>query len=345
MDLRSWRTLATLGLTLAGRGLVEWAWHVPVGFLAVLALGRRPPGALGRLALWLEACALGIGLATAVAVLRLRPLGVWPGPLELLLPVAGVVAGTWPGLAWTRGWRARILFLPKLALALMAFGMVLGASLWLALERQPLAFEPAAVTSAAKRQAYARVREGPAVATSLGEAREIRLDAGDLDTLLAWGLSLGGIGAKGRVLLSDEHASLEGSVGLPRTSRFLNLQAAGRLRVESGQASVEAHALRVGRLAVPRLLLQPFVSLALAAVARDRRVQPVLQAVESVERDEAAFTAVVRRRAIPRRLLLELVRGEPRRPEDEAAVRAQLAHLLRPTAARRPTSASPRPKA
>ena len=208
MDLRSWRTLATLGLTLAGRGLIDWAWHVPVGFLAVLALDRRPPGVPGRLALWLEACALGIGLATAVGVLRLRPLGVGRGR-ELLLPVAGVVAGTWPGLAWTRGWRAGFLFLPKLALALMAFGMVLGASLWLALERQPLAFEPAAVTSAAKRQAYARVREGPAVATPLGEAREIRLDAGDLDTLLAWGLSLGAWGEGPRPPVR-RHASLEG---------------------------------------------------------------------------------------------------------------------------------------
>lgn len=330
LDLRTWQSLWSRLLALAVLALVDVARHLPLGFLATLAFARPAPGGGRGLRLLLPALGLGLGLAMVTSVLRLRPLGAWPSVLDLALPGLGVLFGVWLGLTWTRGWRARLLFLPKVALLLGAAGGLGLAFLYLALEREPLSFPPSPVTSAAKRQLYAHVRGGARLAMPGDRAREVRLTPDDLNVLIAWGLSLGEGGRKVRVILADEDATVEASARLPGAGRHLNLVASGRLSVDGGRPEVEARSLRIGRLGVPRLLLQPAVSALVASLRGDRRVRPVLEAVEHLSHDASGVRAVVRRRAIPRGLLLELVRGEERKPEDEAGVRAQLEGLLGP---------------
>jgi hypothetical protein len=333
IDLRSWHSLVTRVLAMTLGALVETTRHLPLGFLSVLSVSRPAPRGGRLLGVWVPSLLLALGLAAAAAVVRLRSLGAWPSIFDMALPALGVLVGTWLGMTWTRGWRARLLFVPKLALLLVAAGILGVAFVWLAVEREPLAFDPSPVTSAAKRQIHAHVREAPVIQSSGGEAREIRLTPEDLNVLLAWGLSLGETGRKARLVLDEDQATLEASARLPRTSRHLNVTATGRLRVEDGRPRVEARSLQVGGLAVPRLLLQPIVSMLAASLRYDRRVRPVLEAVELFTHDASGVTAVVRRRAVPRGLLVELVRGEVRRPEDEAGVRAQVVLLLGPEAA------------
>ena len=332
IDLRSWQSLGARLLGLALGALLEATRHLPLGFLSVLSWSRPSPRGGRLFGLWVPSLLLSLGLAAVAAVLRLRPLGAWPSVLDMALPALGVLVGTWLGMTWSRGWRARLLFVPKLALLLVVAGALGLTGLWLTVEREPLSFDPSPVTSAGKRQLYAHVRGGRVVQASRGEAREIRLTPDDLNVLLAWGLSLGETGRKARLLLDEDHATLEASARLPGTSRHVNVTASGRLRIEDGRPRVEARGLRVGGLTVPRLVLQPMVSMLAASLRGDRRVRPVLEAVELLAHDASGVKAVVRRRVIPRGLLVALVRGEERRPEDEAGVRAQLELLLGPAA-------------
>jgi hypothetical protein len=310
-------------------GVAELALFLPLGFLSVLAMPRRA----GRLDRCFRVFLPGVLAAGALAAGVVgyghgRPWS-FPGALELALPLAGCLLGAWLGLAWTRGWSARLWLLPKLAflLALAAGG---GAALvYLASDTAPLEFEHTSPTSAERRRLYRMFQEKNPAKLSAGQTAELRLSARDLDLLLAWGLSLAGPGRKAQVELEPDVSRLALSLRLPSgQARYLNVIAGADLRVEDGRPSVFAHQLRIGRIELPASFLGVVTPLAVAAVAGDRRVKPLLAPIHSLETGPGSLTVRYGRAEPPSGFLADLFRGEGAAEADIPAVQAHLRHLI-----------------
>jgi hypothetical protein len=180
-------TVMSLGLErdMARASGLAIARFLPLGFLAVLALPRRS-GRFDRL-LRVFLPAVAISGAAAAVVVGFASGSAWslPGALELAPPLTGCLLGAGLGLTWSRGWRARLLLLPKLAFVLALVAGAGAALVYLAAERAPLDFEPARVTSAEKRRLYRQFRAANPATIPEGGAAELRLTARDLDLLIA----------------------------------------------------------------------------------------------------------------------------------------------------------------
>ena len=309
---------------------LEAARFVPVGLLLVLSLPRRIRW--WRRLLLVTAPALGTSLALALALAALRR-GGWPALPAATLPMAGALLGTWMGLAWTGGPRARIVFLPKLAVLAVAFVMAGVAVAAVAVQDRPLAFEPPEVASEDKRRLARAFKEQNPAQIPEGETRTLRLTEHDLDLLLAWGLPLARSGVKSKVDLGDYESVLQVSARLPagRGSGYLNFVASGLAFVEDGRLSVRPGEVRVGGLDLPRpildLLGQPLVDLAL----RDPRLRPASEAIRDVSFEEGAVALTYGRTSLPRGFLADLFGGQGTSEDLVPAVRAQVEHLLEGT--------------
>jgi len=315
---------------LALGGLADVMRFLPLGFLAVLAMG---PGEtrLGRLLrVWLPGVLLATLLAAGVAGLEIGRPWTWPGALDLALPLVGGVVGAWLGLAWRRGWRVRLLIFPKVALLLLFAASGLGALLYLALDRGPLDFEPVKVTSTEKRRLHEALRDKNPAKLPEGKIAELRLTAHDLNLLLAWGLSLGDPGRKAKVELTRDASLLQISVRLPARglTRYLNLRASGEASIEQGRLSVRAYRLALGRLETPGWILDRLAPLAARVIAADRRVKPLLEAIRSLRIDSGLLTLSYTHAEPPQGVLADLFHGEGTREEEIPAIQAHLQHLI-----------------
>lgn len=326
--------LARDPLSVAGElalgGLADVARFLPLGFLAVVAMGRgeTPLGRLLRV--WLPGVALATLLAAAVTCLEIGRPWSWPGVLDLALPVLGGLVGAWLGLAWRRGWRARLWIFPKLVLLLLFAASGLVALMYLALDSGPLDFEPAKLTSAEKRRLHATFRDKNPAKLAEGKIAELRLTAHDLDLLLAWGLSLGDSGRKAKVELTRDASLLQISVRLParRLTRYLNLSAGGEASIEEGRLSVRAYRLALGRLETPGWMLDRLVPLAARVMAADRRVKALLAPMRSLGIDSGLLTLSYTHAEPPQGLLADLFHGEGTSEEEIPAIQAHLRHLI-----------------
>src|SRR5262249_37250721 len=121
----------------------------PLAAFAVLALPDQP-GRIRRAWLVVLPGAVLSGLLAWLAVaVRFRQA---PGRFDLALPALVILLGLFAGLAWRRGWRSRLLFLPKLALLAAGLLAIGAAVVFSALEAQPAVPEAAASSPAQMRQ-------------------------------------------------------------------------------------------------------------------------------------------------------------------------------------------------
>ncbi len=328
-SLASGGRLLALALKGLGWASAEVLCFAPLGFLAVLGLPDRERSWTRARLVALLAC--GIGLAAAALALWLASLARPTAPLALalLLPVAGVALGTSAGLAWRRGRRARLLFLPKL-MALGA-GMLLaaGALAWLTIDEVALVPEPAPISSADKRRLYANFAGKNPRKLLPGEVRTIRLTGPDIERLLAWAWSVQGVTRAAVTLEGPGAAAATASVRLPGfRGRWLNAAASVRLAVEGGRLDVVVPSLRIGRLEVPGLLRGALVSLATGLLNANRRAQGALAAIDSLRLDGESVTVTYRRIDGPRGLLASMVWGEDAVAAVRAGVGAYVTQLL-----------------
>jgi hypothetical protein len=307
--------LARAGHVLSAALLAALAF-APLGAFAVLALPDQP-SRLRRA--WLVALP-GAALSGVVAWLSL---GVRthqaPGAFELALPGLGILLGVFAGLACRRGWRARLLFLPKLALLAIGLLALAGALVLFALDAEPALPEPSALSPAQKRELIAAFTGKNPHMIEPGETRTLQLDGPQLDRLASW-TSLSS-GTRVRTALAVEPGGLRVALSrqVPRSQRWLNLTASARVAVHDGRLTAGAAELRIGRFRVPGLLVDTFLPLAVASLQRDRDFPRLLSAVRELTFTGQAATLRYSRVELPPGLVAR-VWGE----DDGAAMRAAI---------------------
>ena len=319
--------------TMAAVVLGRWLWRglalaltaAPLGALAVLALPDQPSRLRRATLVWLPA----VVVATALAWLALaRRAGSPPGPFELVLPGLGILIGASAGLAWRRGWRARLLFLPSLAAQAMVVLLLAAGFAVLALEAQPALEEPKPLTSAEKRHLVELFKDKNPRRVPPGETRTLRLTGDELDRFASWASQATGSRVRPAVRLRADGIRAAASVRVPRTDRWINAEAAARAGIDEGRLAASDAELRIGQLRVPSLLLQPVLPFLVAGLQGDRDVRQVLPAVERL-----AFTAqdaalTYRRVDMPPGLVARLMWGEEASQATRAAVYEQVDRLL-----------------
>jgi hypothetical protein len=257
-DLQQTSHVKALILSLGMAGMAEMVTYFLIGFIAVQCVPLRKNNMLARGRSLLSALAMGIGLSAVVSTAAAGPGVQWPNLLDIILPSVGCLIGSWIGVSWAVGGRARWWILPKLALA-GGGGVVAVAGLaLLMIESEPLAFQPAKLVSAERVRLTQLIRSKSPRTIPDGETQTLTLTERDIDLLLAWGLSLGSADRKAGIELANDLATLQASIRLPtgdRFARYLNIVVAGRVGVEQGVLRVQIARLRVGRIGVPRPLL------------------------------------------------------------------------------------------
>jgi len=325
LDIRSVAGAWTAARGLVVSGTLALLRFAPLGLLAVLALPDRE----GRLDRAFRVALPAVALALLLALLALTARGGFapPGPFALLVPGLGVLLGAWAGLAWRRGWWARLLFLPKLALlgaALAIAGLGLAVA---ALEREPAAPETPSLSSDARRHLVSLFSGKNPRRIPPGETRTLRLTATELDQMVAWAAS---VGARARTAVRLEPGGVSGtaSARVPRTGRWLNVAASARVRIERGRLSVAGPRLRVGGLTVPPLLLDALTPLVVWGLQGDRDLRRVLPAVQELAFAPEGVTLSYGRVDMPPGLIARLVWGEEASEAQREAVYAHVDRLL-----------------
>jgi hypothetical protein len=312
--------LGRLAMALSMRALV----FVPLGFLAALALGARERWVDRLVRLWIPAVVGSVALAAGLIAIDRG----FVSPLDLVLPTLGCAFGVAMGVAWTKGPKARRLFLPQLAVALLLLVAGFGVIATSTLEWAPLPFERTQVSSGEKRLVYRQFQGKSPQTIPEGKTEEVTLTARDLNVLLAWGLSLGQPSRKALVELDQDHANLSLSFTLPGGTRYLNMVLGASGRVEDGRLQFRAEQLSVGRLEAPSWLLHLLSPAVARAIGADQRVRPLLKPIRSLAADRDALRIVYGHGELPNGFVADLFRGEGTGSEDLPVVRAQVRHLL-----------------
>lgn len=323
------RLLAWAGrLVLAG--VYQGAEFVPVGFIAAI-LVPRGSGRFRRLLIRLCALSMAGTIAGLIYTAELVGSGRPAVVFGLVLPLLGCFLGTAMGAAWLRGRRARLWFVPKLALAIVLAALGLGIPLWLSLDPAPLPFEAARVTSAEKRRLVDLCRSKSPLSLADGQTCTLRLTQHDLNVLLSWGLSLGPLPPKVSVHLAAGRVALEASACVPlggQRRRYLNLELAGGTAIEEGVLRLEVDRCRWGNIEVPRRLLGFFSPLVVSQLCLDRRCRPFLEAAHTLRIDLDAVEVTYGHVHVPPELRREFFGPTAVNQEVLASTRAQIDHLL-----------------
>jgi len=308
----------------------EFLYFVPVGLAAAMVVPHGS-GRLRRLPISLGALAVGGALTVLVyAVTMGRPWRL-AAAAGLMLPLLGCLLGTWMGATWLRGRRACLWFLPKVALLVLLGALVAGIFLWLSLERAPLPFEAARVTSEEKRRLVSLVRSHSPRSLDEGQTHTLRLTEHDINVLLAWGLALGSPDRKAKVSLARDSASLSVSLGMPLGTggpRYLNMVIAGGAEVEGGVLRVDVEQCRLGAVEVPRWLVRPLVPAVTSFLGRDRRSRPFLEAARWMTIEPGAMEVTYGRVRLPPGFREDLFGPAIGGDEVLASTRAQVEYLL-----------------
>ena len=298
----------------------------PLGAFAVLALPDQA-GRIRRAALVaLPAAAFATLLAWLSLAVRAHAA---PNRFEIALPGLGILFGVWAGLAWRRGWLARLLFLPKVAALALGMLMLAGTLAVLALEPQPAVPEPKAPSSAEKRHLVALFRGKNPRSIEPGETRTLELSAGELDQLASWAALASGTGVRTAVRLEPGGLSATVARQIPRTGRWLNVEVGVRAAIDRGRLAAEGGRLRVGRFDLPSLAANALVPLAVAGLQGDRDVRRILAAVQELRFTEQAATLRYGHLDMPPGLVARLVWGEEDAAATREAVELQIDRLLK----------------
>jgi len=315
---------------LALGGLCEFALFVPVGFISAMAVprGRRSPG---RFTIGLAALVVAAVLAALVHAVEMGLSWHVSEVLALTLPLLGCLIGTWMGTTWLGGWRARLLFLPKVALLVFLAALGAGIILWMAVEETPMAFEPARVTSAEKRRLVRLVRGKNPRSLAEGQFHRLRLTDHDINVLLSWGLSIGSPDRKAKVGLARDYASFSASVGITggdRETRYLNLEVDGNSEVEDNLVQLNIYRCSLGSLKIPRWLLNLLSPVVTSLINQHRLSKPFAEAVRAVSIDRDSIAITYGRLDLPAGFRQDLFGPATASEEILASTRAQVASLL-----------------
>ena len=315
---------------LALKGLCEFALFVPLGFVSAIVVPRGW-GLLRRLPISLPALVVAGVLAAIVHAVKVGLSWHVPEALGLTLPLLGCLLGTWMGTTWLRGWRARLLFLPKVALLVLLLALGAGITLWMAVEKAPLPFEAAPVTSADKRRLVHLVRSKSPKRLGEGQLQTLRLTDHDINVLLAWGLSLGSPDRKAKVGLAQGYAVISTSIGITpgeRETRYMNLVVDGNLEIEDNIVQLSIYRCSLGPLKIPRRLLNLFSPVVTSLLNQHKLAKPFVEAITGVSIDPDSIAVTYGRVDLPAGFREDLFGPATVNEEILASTRAQVNNLL-----------------
>ena len=317
--------------SLVFRGFCQFAYFVPVGFIAAMVFSHLR-GRLHRLAIIFPALMAGGTLAFIVRAIEIDQSWHWAGVVSLVLPLTGCLFGTWIGTTWLRGRRARLWLLPKIASLALLIALCGGIILWLIVEEKPMPFDAAGVSSAEKRRLVHLVRSKSPRYLKEGQTQTLRLTEHDINVLLSWGLSLGSQNRKAKVSLEQDMVLLSVSIGVAPgggKTRYLNLEMAGRSEIERETLNLDVDRCRLGSLEVPHWFLN-LVSPAITSQLRgDRLLKPFLDAAEAVAIEPDSIAVTYGPLHLPPHGFREELFGPAGSGEEVlASTRAQVEHLL-----------------
>jgi len=326
LDLSSLTGAALVAGRMLLRASLSALRFAPLGLFAVFVL----PDQAGRLLRAGLVALPALVLATLAAWLALAArAGSAPGAFEILVPGLGILVGAWAGLAWRRGWRARLLFLPTLvANAVVLLLLALGLAV-LSLDAEAALEQPKPLTSAQKRHIVELFQDKNPRKVPPGEARTLRLTGSELDQLASWAALSTGRGVRTSVRLEASGIAAAASLRVPRTSRWWNVRAAARVGIEKGRLAATGTELRVGQIRVPSLLLAGVSPFLVAGLQGDRDLRSVLPAVESLAFSPEAATLSYTRVDMPPGLVARLVWGEGAGEATREVVYAHVDRLLK----------------
>ena len=310
--------------------LWEFACFLPVGFIAAL-LAPRGSGRFRRFLIRLSAMSLAGVVAVLVYLVKFAGPGRPAAALGLAFPLLGCFFGVWMGATWLRGRRACLWFVPKVVLSIVLAVVLLGIPVWLSLDRTPLPFEAAQVTSVEKRRLVDLLHGKNPLALDDNETCTLWLTEHDLNVLLSWGLSLGSSARKASVRLAPGSLALGGSVAVPLGTdrcRYLNLELTGGAGVQNGTLRLDVDRCRLGCIEMPHWLLRSLSSIFVSQLCLDRRWEPFLKATHEMRIEPSFVELAYGRVRLPPELRRELLGPTAANEEVLASTQAQIDHLL-----------------
>ena len=275
------------GLLVGGRFLL-------LGFLVACsaAPSMRVPRVHPTLGRWLAMALLllpGIGLFVLLSIARS---GHLPNMLFSALPLTGYLIGMWIGFTCRRGWRAALWLVPKVGLLVLVVGAGVAATAFLAMDDAPLPFPSPEVTSAEKRR-LVEVLHGSSPAGD--RLKKLSLSERDVNLLLAMAMQHAFSEGKANVQIDSEAIRGEMSTRItdsPILPPYLNVRVTCRGGLAAGQLEINVERCRVGRLAVPRFVLDLVSPALTSTILDDPELNNIIASIESVLLDSDRIEAV-----------------------------------------------------
>ncbi|MEE8451540.1 MAG: hypothetical protein V3R99_06475 [Thermoguttaceae bacterium] len=321
LQLVDWAVGVLVGSVLAAAQLLV------LGFLVAFALGSPNVGrpVLTWFGRWPLAVLLGMGL---FVLLSIAGSGRPPTIVSSVLPLVGYLVGLWIGLTCLRGRRAILWLVPKLGLLLLAFGLGIVAIVLLAIDEDPLAFQPPEVTSAEKRRVTAVIKQSSETAEGF---RRIRLSGRDVNLLLAVVMRQAFPDGKARISLDRGTLSGESSIrisGISALPSYVNVHATFGVEITEGRPEVELQRCRIGRLSVPRFLLDDVWPMLISALLNDPDVQHAVASVDSLRIEPDLVEAVIESKGLRGGVIPSLLARLGGNPDVLPSVRIHYRHLV-----------------
>ncbi len=299
-----------------------------LGVLVAFSMGARESSRrfVDFLRRWLLILLLGLGLLVLLSVAESgRP----PSMLYSLLPLTGYLAGVWVGYTCLRGRRAMLWLVPKVLLVVLTLGACAAGLAFLAMENEPLAFNPPKVTSAEKRR-LAKVLSSSAADND--EFQRLRLSERDVNLLLAMSMAQVRPEGKARIDFEEGEIAADLSMRVPGSAasrRYVNIHATCRAEVTAGRPKIRLTQCRVGDLSIPQLVLRVVPPLLVSAILNDPELEQVLVAIDSVRFQQDGVEAVFKSGELRDRLKTSFYARLGEKPEVVIRTRIYLRHLVR----------------
>lgn len=329
-DIDDRSALATLVIETISRIVLEFAYFVPLGLVATVAIQCR-----SRLLRRLPVNLLALGLASVLAVLvnligSAKPLDSL-AVASLLVNSTGCLFGSWVGTTWLRGWRACLWLIPKTVILVLLLALSAGAVMWLSMEGKPLSFAATEVSSPDKRRLVQLARNQRLENMRPGQIQTIVLTEHDINALLSWALSLKSSDSRATVSLAPTSASLLASIAVTgdgEQTRYLNLAVSGTPRIMGGVLNLGLESCRIGRINLPAWLLSSISQACASLVGSDPLSQPFVEAIRATTIDSDSVEIAYGKVHLPDGFREDLFGPDNSSEPFAACVRAHMENLV-----------------
>lgn len=297
------------------------------GFLMAVAMGNpaTPLRLSVRLARFLFASLVCLGF---LGLLVMIETGRLPSSVDGTVALGGYWFGIWIGRTAWRGPQALVRLLPTFALlALLPLTAALAVGV-LSVDSKPFAFEPRQVTADEKRQ-LTEILTKPQV--SHDGSRRLRLSEDEINQMLAMAVTQVFPAAKGRVETGLDSVVTDVSIPVGRSGSspgYMNVHMEWLVAMNGDRPTARLERCRVGKLAIPALILSLAMTHAQQIVANDMDLKRIMNSIGSLQVKPGAAEVVMKSKDIVKEVLPSLLARLGRNPNITSKVRVYYSHLV-----------------